>query len=66
MSEKLEGNKKDIKPERPDTSSNRTLRRTGGEGFLFSSLLLRKYFMCVVAGLVSTLVTSRTTSCACL
>ena len=38
MSEKLEGNKKDIKPERPDTSSNRTLRRTGGEGFLFSSL----------------------------
>ena len=38
MNEKLEGDKKDIKPERPDTSSNRTLRRTGGEGFLFSSL----------------------------
>ena len=32
--------KKDIKPERPDLSSNRRARKTGGGSFLFSSLVL--------------------------
>jgi hypothetical protein len=32
--------KKDIKPERPDLSSNRRARKTGSGGFLFSSLVL--------------------------
>ena len=40
MNQNLSEEKKDIKPERPDLSSNRKTRRTGGGGFLFSSLLL--------------------------
>ncbi len=40
MNQNLSDKKKDIKPERPDLSSNRKTRRTGGGGFLFSSLLL--------------------------
>jgi len=39
MSENLEDKKKDIKPERPDISSGRSTRRTGGGGFLFSSFI---------------------------
>ena len=40
MNQNLSEEKKDIKPERPDLSSNRKMRRTGGGGFLFSSLIL--------------------------
>ena len=40
MNQNLSEEKKDIKPERPDFSSNRRARKTGGGGFLFSSLLL--------------------------
>ena len=40
MNENLRDKKKDIKPERPDLSSNRRARKTGGGGFLFSSLVL--------------------------
>ena len=40
MNQNLSDKKKDIKPERPDLFSNRKTRRTGGGGFLFSSLLL--------------------------
>ena len=40
MNQNLNEEKKDIKPERPDVSSNRRARKTGGGGFLFSSLLL--------------------------
>ena len=40
MNQNLSDEKKDIKPERPDLSSNRRPRKTGGGGFLFSSLIL--------------------------
>ena len=40
MNQNLSEEKKDIKPERPDLSSNRKTRRTGGGGFLFSSSIL--------------------------
>ena len=40
MNQNLSEEKKDIKPERPDFSSNRRARKTGGGGFLFSSLVL--------------------------
>ena len=40
MNQNLSDEKKDIKPERPDLSSNRRARKTGGGGFLFSSLIL--------------------------
>ena len=40
MNQNLSEEKKDIKPERPDLSLNRKTRRTGGGGFLISSLLL--------------------------
>ena len=40
MNQNLSQEKKDIKPERPDLSSNRRARKTGGGGFLFSSLVL--------------------------
>ena len=40
MNQKLSEEKKDIKPERPDLSSNRRARKTGGGGFLFSSSVL--------------------------
>ena len=40
MNQNLSEEKKDIKPERPDLSSNRRTRKTGGGGFLFSSLIL--------------------------
>ena len=40
MNQNLSEEKKDIKPERPNLSSNRKTRRTGGGGFLFSSLIL--------------------------
>ena len=40
MNQNLSEEKKDIKPERPELPSNRKTRRTGGGGFLFSSLLL--------------------------
>ena len=40
MNQNLSEEKKDIKPERPELHSNRKTRRTGGGGFLFSSLLL--------------------------
>ena len=40
MNQNLSEEKKDIKPERPELSSNRKTRRTGGGGLLFSSLLL--------------------------
>ena len=40
MNQNLSEEKKDIKPERPELSSNRKTRRAGGGGFLFSSLLL--------------------------
>ena len=40
MNQNLSEEKKDIKPERPDLSSNRRARKTGGGGFLFSSLVL--------------------------
>jgi len=40
MNQNLNEEKKDIKPERPDVSSNRRARKTGGGGFLFSSLVL--------------------------
>ena len=40
MNQKLSEEKKDIKPERPDLSLNRRARKTGGGGFLFSSLVL--------------------------
>ena len=40
MSQNLSEEKKDIKPERPDFSSNRRARKTGGGGFLFSSSVL--------------------------
>ena len=40
MNQNLSQEKKDIKPQRPDLSSNRKTRRTGGGGFLFSSLIL--------------------------
>ena len=40
MNQNLSEEKKDIKPERPDLSSNRRARKTGGGGFLFSSLIL--------------------------
>ena len=40
MNQNLSEEKKDIKPERPDFSSNRRARKTGGGGFLFSSTVL--------------------------
>ncbi len=40
MNQNLSEEKKDIKPERPDLSPNRRARKTGGGGFLFSSLVL--------------------------
>ena len=40
MNQNLSEEKKDIKPERPDLSSNRRARKTGGGGILFSSLVL--------------------------
>ena len=40
MNQNLSEEKKDIKPERPDLSSNRRARKTGGGGFLFCSLVL--------------------------
>ena len=40
MNQNLSEEKKDIKPERPDLSSNRRARKMGGGGFLFSSLIL--------------------------
>ena len=40
MNQNLSEEKKDIKPERPDLSSNRRARKTSGGGFLFSSLIL--------------------------
>ena len=40
MNQNLSEEKKDIKPERPDFSSNRRARKTGGGGFLFSSSVL--------------------------
>mgnify|MGYP006233382115 FL=1 len=40
MNQNLSEEKKDIKPERPDLSLNRRARKTGGGGFLFSSLVL--------------------------
>ena len=40
MNQNLSEEKKDIKPESPDLSSNRRARKTGGGGFLFSSLVL--------------------------
>jgi uncharacterized coiled-coil protein SlyX len=40
MNQNLSEEKKDIKPERPDLSSNRRTRKTGAGGFLFSSLIL--------------------------
>ena len=40
MNQNLSEEKKDIKPERPDLSSNRRARKTGGGSFLFSSLVL--------------------------
>ena len=40
MNQNLSEEKKDIKPERPDLSSNRRARKTGGGGFLVSSLVL--------------------------
>ncbi len=40
MNQNLSVEKKDIKPERPDLSSNRRARKMGGGGFLFSSLVL--------------------------
>ena len=40
MNQNLSEEKKDIKPERPDLSSNRRARKIGGGGFLFSSLVL--------------------------
>ena len=40
MNQNLSEEKKDIKPERPDLSSNSRARKTGGGGFLFSSLVL--------------------------
>ena len=40
MNQNLIDEKKDIKPERPDFSSNRRARKTGGGGFLFSSSVL--------------------------
>ena len=40
MNQNLSEEKKDIKPERPELPSSRKTRRTGGGGFLFSSLLL--------------------------
>ena len=40
MNQNLSEEKKDIKPERPELSSNRRVRKTGGGGFLFSSLVL--------------------------
>ena len=40
MNQNLSEEKKDIKPERPDLSPNRRARKTGGGGFLFSSLIL--------------------------
>ena len=40
MNQDLSEEKKDIKPERPDLSLNRRARKTGGGGFLFSSLIL--------------------------
>ena len=40
MNQNLSEEKKDIKPERPDLSSNRRARKTGGGGFLFSSFIL--------------------------
>ena len=40
MNQNLNEEKKDIKPERPDVSSNRRARKKGGGGFLFSSLVL--------------------------
>ncbi len=40
MNQNLSEEKKDIKPERPDLSSNRRGRKTGGGSFLFSSLVL--------------------------
>ena len=40
MNQNLSEEKKDIKPERPDLSSNRRARKTGGGVFLFSSLVL--------------------------
>ena len=40
MNQNLSEEKKDIKPERPDLSSNRRARKTGGGGFLFSSSVL--------------------------
>jgi len=40
MNQNISEEKKDIKPERPDLSSSRRARKTGGGGFLFSSLVL--------------------------
>ena len=40
MNQNLNNEKKDIKPERPDLSLNKRARKTGGGGFLFSSLVL--------------------------
>ena len=40
MNQNLSEEKKDIKPESPELPSNRKTRRTGGGGFLFSSLIL--------------------------
>ena len=40
MNQNLSEEKKDIKPERPNLSSNRRAGKTGGGGFLFSSLIL--------------------------
>ena len=40
MNQNLSEEKKDIKPERLDFSSNRRARKTGGGGFLFSSSVL--------------------------
>ena len=40
MNQNLSEEKKDIKPERPDLSTNRRARKTGGGGILFSSLVL--------------------------
>tara|TARA_Y100000768_G_scaffold35030_2_gene22916 strand:- start:10629 stop:11297 length:669 start_codon:yes stop_codon:yes gene_type:complete len=39
MNENIIKEKKDIKPERPETSVNRELRKTGGGGVLFSSAI---------------------------
>ena len=44
MNQNLSEEKKDIKPERPDLSSNRRARKTGGGGFLFEPGLKNGFF----------------------